>query len=190
MYPTHLLPDITYLIITDIEAISHHFMGKYVETDAADLTDNTGKLDISFIERKRIPGFSMNKIPESIQNDLNLKIQPGFEYHNDDWMPGDSASVPALHEFQVVTNHKHYYLPIGEIHNYTDKYFGPNENDNPSFEFRVKVVHRPTKCNYWHFELHLSSPDHEIMANKGAWRKAIHSAIADRISEIAIFTLG
>ncbi len=188
-YPRRLLPTINSKIITEIDSCNSHFLGKWVPHGVT-LKDEDEKLSVAAIDLDRIPGFSTNKIPSSKKQDLKIYFPKplGVQYEQS-WTGGENAIAPSLNHFDIDYSRQLYFFQICKINGFTDTYQNPPNKPDNNFSFRVKIVHRPLKANFWHFEIEVDS-DHGIVAkNKAAWHKIICSSIRDRLQEISVFKI-
>jgi hypothetical protein len=189
-YPLRLLPKQDFTVLGDADINPDHFLGKWVVTFEG-IQNEDGKLDASAIDLKRIPGFSSNKIPESLASDLNIAFNEGYPaIYNAPWSEGATALLPDDGHFQILKNRTHYFIKISEINGFSGSYYNPPDDNRTIYNFTVNIVHKPLMANYWHFEIFISSPDHKIVSSDGKWRQLICSSIRDRIQEIAVFDLG
>lgn len=187
-YPLHLIPNLTNEIIQHPNG--DDFLGVWVLNNK-ELRDEDGKLDAGVIEINRIPGFSTNKIPESVINDLNiLFIGDNANFFNrTGWIVGEEGAIPNSDDFKFQDDRLHYFIKILDINGHTDEYHNPPDKEQTIYNFTVHVVHKPLVANYWHFELNVTSPDHNLSTTGGKWRELVFSAIRDKIQEIAVFEL-
>jgi hypothetical protein len=186
-YPLHLIPSIDAKIISEID--EKHHLAVYVETnDEIPLVDAAGKLNRSLI-KPVIPGFSTNKIPSSLNSDLQIAFNDDVKKHyRQDWQEGVLCERPPNEHFHYVPTRKLYYLPIGQINNFTDKYRAPEAAIDS--RFRVRVVHKPLIANFWHFELEvLDAAETPIKYSTSVWKRPIFSVILDQIHNMAVFAL-
>lgn len=155
------------------------------------LRDETGQLSALAIEEIRIPGYSTNKIPPSLSEDINIillntakSLQP--------WNPGDDVYMPEDNEFTINTNRQKFFIRIVDICGYEGKYpFPANEKKN-KFNFIVSVIHKPLKSNYAHFELQISYFDSQNKSQSKTSKKSqklINATIRSKLIEIAQFNL-
>jgi hypothetical protein len=73
-YPARLIPKKNYQLISEEMLDAAHLLAKWVDSNVQ-LRDEDGKLSQSAIDVKRIPGFSSNKIPDSVVSDLQIKFK-------------------------------------------------------------------------------------------------------------------
>lgn len=186
-YPLHLIPNPDLEII--INPNEEHYLGAWVATNRS-FKDSDGKLDAGAIDIKRIPGLSTNKIPESHISDLDIRFVGLNASHLNftGWRPGDNGQVPSDDDFEVI-DRNHYFIQIAEINNFTGDYQNPSDDKSNVYQFTVTVVHKPLIANYWHFELFVSSPNHEFTTTNGKWRGLVYSAIRVKIQDKAVFEI-
>jgi hypothetical protein len=187
-YPNHLIPTKELLIISHEDIDKSHYIGVFVDRDKK-LKDDDGYLNGGVIDLARIPGFSNNKIPNSIPEDLNIKFKPDFiKTYTAEWIEGEDGITPLNDHFEV-NDRQHYFLIISDIDDYSDEYYNPPTDLSTHYVFTVRVIHKPLKANYWHFELLITSPNHKIHRADPVWRNNICSAIRARIVRKAKFEI-
>jgi len=105
-----------------------------------------------------------------------------------DWTTGEDGKYPDKNQYVFDRGRKHYFLRIGDFHNYKNTYQHASKKGN-AFEFSLKIVHKPLIANFWHFEFATHSEHGEVVDTSAAWKKLICSSILDRIQEKAFFQI-
>lgn len=188
-YPKHLVPLLGNGQIEEFEDTD--FLGVWVESEQS-LKAPDGTLNPAIIEIKRLPGFSMNKLPSSLPEDLLIKVHKDFkDKYLGKWDCSKEGLAPADNEYELNTSRKIYFLRLLNVHLYSESYQAPNPNLSGNYKFELHVKHDPLSCNYWHFELHI----YDLNAQKyitdvsKAWKKLVCSAVRDHFSNIARFEM-
>lgn len=189
-YPNYLVPNKNLPIIDDANLDRSHYLGVWVNSDRV-FKNSDGKLDIDAIEIIRIPGFSTNKIPDSIESDLNICfIGDNSDYFNyTAWQLGEDGSHPANDDFELKNDRNHYFIQISKIDGYSSTYNNPPDKIHLNYNFTLKVTHAPLVANYWHFQFDIKSDHGALERAKSAWQKLICSKIRVKIQEIVDFEL-
>lgn len=87
-------------------------------------------------------------------------------------------------DFDVLFEYGYFTLPIEEFHDFR---FPFKKGDNRDYQAVLLVVHKPTNCNYWHFEVRWHDFDKEgnpkeIKKNaKAKWQLALASTLKSMI---------
>ena len=188
-YPAHLIPQKDLKIISPIDPT--HFLGKWVDSDVQ-LKESDGKLSPEAIDIVRLTGYSTNKIPSSQPLDLKIAFTVEKDFANSnytcDWKEGEDGVTPPNNHWEVIENRQLFFIRISDIDGFSGQYFNPPDRPDKKFSFTVKVVHKPTKTNYWHFEFYVSNEDGAIeRLNTKGWRKTVSSSIVNKIQEVAVF---
>ncbi len=166
----------------------NHFLGIWVDPSIR-LKDEDGKLNLSAINIKRIPGFSTNKLPPTKKWYLNIQFKKEFSnpYLNE-WNKDEDGVYPLRDHYDFITDRGHYFLKAREINGAEGGYTYPVDSQN-SFTFTLFIVHKPLVSNFWHFEFDITSPHGRIEKTSAAWHKLICSVIIDTIQEKAVFSI-
>ena len=146
-YPNRLLPQPTYLLI-DGEQVSSGAVARrtpnYEPLLGEDGTIIVGQLSSPTEDITR--GFSVNLLGQFELQDIPWRplAKPLYEY----WQLGEAGLMPQPDEVEYKEERtwNYYWLDIRDLHGVTFKVTGK--------EYTCCVCHKPTRCNYWHFELH------------------------------------
>lgn len=144
-----------------------HYLGKFVESNIR-LKDSDGTINGGAVDVNRIPGFSTNKIPDSVPEDLNIKFKD--THRNNyvvEWYPGINGIMPPNDHFDIIDDTRYYFLRIEDIE-FSDGSYKHADNLNKDYNFSLKVIHKPLVSNYWHFEFHIDSEHGIVDKNKSA----------------------
>lgn len=99
-------------------------------------------------------GLSVSLLGEFTHADADIRVQGDYtQPHHQEWNPGDEYIVPPAikvkrksHFLAVRVKDVEEVMPI----NVTVAY--PNQGSKEEKAY-LKVIHKPTKCNFWHFEI-------------------------------------
>lgn len=160
-YPVRLLPHGDY--IKDFDEHLPNFNDFYLLHtseksvplyDKQYLIQNIGK---HFIPKRFMTGMSMNLVSVYRRNDSRIIVD--FKANllaKDGWNERDTSVIPYRH---LRYNKRVGYfgfrisdiLSIKKILPIKEK----NGNKNETYEISTRIEHKPTKCNFWHYEIYL-----------------------------------
>ncbi len=188
-YPARLLPESSFELIDEPDP--NHILCRWADPSIP-LKENDGKLNPQLIDEKRIPGFSLNKIPESEISDINIEFND-YENFLVRWKKGDNPAVVSETDFYY-SKGNYFLFKIDSIHKYDSTYPYPIKKDGIEqqiqFNFKVLVKHAPLIVNYFHFELMVFDKDNVEIAKRDAkWKKVITADIRQKIITISKFAL-
>lgn len=187
-YPIHLIPTITSKKIDEVDL--DHYLGVKVEANPEiPFKGEDGRVNVEHIAIERIPGFSSNKIPSSIKEDLYIKFTEEYKsVYNAEWNEGQFCNIPDASHYDIVSNRDVYYLSINLFHGFVEKYQkGGVKGD---LFFKLEVVHKPLMANFWHFEFRVVDADDKEIKNIGSkWKELLCSSIRDRVHQYAEFEM-
>lgn len=105
---------------------------------------------------------------------------PELEIHQY-WVPGDQCLSPDHVDCTINSDRTATILPLQKWHGVA---FPINRDQNKSYratpvQGRIRVEHKPTRVNYWHFEIHFTDEKDESMRRaKRQWqRNAVQFAV-------------
>ncbi|MCF8420353.1 MAG: hypothetical protein K9G63_15845 [Melioribacteraceae bacterium] len=158
MYPARLLPQKNCIIIKNIDP-THHLIRGVDFTD--EIFDDDGELQADAIELKRVPGFSTNKIPFSVIDDIKFRVTNGEK--NKYWNPGDDPAVISDEDYEYLPDRKFFFLKISDIYAVDAKATRYDQKKKHEYEVNLEITvsHKPTISNYWHCEFDLFYKDND-----------------------------
>jgi hypothetical protein len=187
-YPNRLIPNKNDKMINIQPEILKHFLGHWISKDTP-LKEADNYLNPMAIDVKRLSGFSNNKIPGSAVKDLNICILQKYKKSlGAHWIEGSSGIKPQWYQFQYDNSRQHFFMRIGDLHNYSDKYTKPSGSTN-EYKFTLIIIHVPLNSNFFHFEFKFLDKDSEEIKKieEKGWTKAISASIMDHVQHCALF---
>lgn len=144
-YPSRLVPHRSDKVLTRINR--NEVLCRWVDPEL-ELKDESGQLTAEAIEEKRIFGYSTNKIPPSVPEDVRIDFHDAkFTQY---WNEGDEPLVPTDNEFYDCGG-SFFLFQIKDINAFSENYPYPADK-KPNYKFYLKVSHKPLKANFSHFE--------------------------------------
>ena len=197
-YPEGLLPRRHYRLI-DADALpkSAVFLRRLnLGCDSIEL-DEFGEIPASVLlgheSLSKLDGLSINLCGDFQPEHLRLRVT-GVVGENDPsryWQPGEAAVAPNAVQFESLTDICPAYLRLESCHELA---FPARDEASlqhaTSFSGRVRIVHRPTITNYWHFEVVFHDGDGSIVgANKSSWKSKAYAFVFRQLLQSGGVTL-
>ncbi|MFW5804569.1 MAG: hypothetical protein ACOCWG_05005 [bacterium] len=189
-YPEILLPNIQYKKIES--DLSGFLLIRKTETkDIINPSTLTLKDEVITFEQIHLIDYSVNLLGEFEVDHLKYKIiGNNRQLYNSYWDFKTRVSTPKENEdFLIELGYGFFLLPIEKLNGSTFPFQKGNEKE---FVAKLLVVHKPTKCNFWHFEVrwHLLNPDEdfeEFKRNKKAkWQFILTATLKSKIKQYFI----
>lgn len=195
-YPTRLIPQVNYKIMAiETGVLNSHYLIRHTK-DKELLDPTTTQLKRAYVGEKTYPlrDISVNLLGGDFTiSDVYLiqdKDDPSFAFFNHDlWQEGESIEQrPSNNFISEDTTRGYYFLRIGDFHTITIPYI-----DDEGIEYIgvIKVLHTPTRRNYWHCSLRTFSHEGDLeplseKEIKKPWRKHLLSTLREYIIQNAI----
>ncbi|WP_375417293.1 hypothetical protein [uncultured Hymenobacter sp.] len=169
VYPLHMVPQPHYRLLN-----SYHVSGGQVlrRTSQPNVTDTMGKIlpdQLSHPTEDLARHFSVNLLGDFQLCDAAwvLRSSPNKAHLASTWQPGEIGQQPSTEEAECVAaeNWGYYWLHVAELHECAFTSIGEN--------FICRVCHAPTRCNYWHFELHFHNSTGDVYYLEPKQRKKV-----------------
>ncbi|MDA3940912.1 MAG: hypothetical protein PF693_16635 [Spirochaetia bacterium] len=132
------------------------------------------RIDAICNKEREVFGLSTNLYAVYVCNHLNFN--PLDKSFHDYWSPGDSVLDATKIEYELIDDVFPIFFFIKDLHRQTIPYKKtmPNKNNIQEFHGTTSIVHKPTKCNYWHFEFSIHDVNDNIISKAGGtWQKNI-----------------
>jgi hypothetical protein len=96
------------------------------------------------------------------------------------WIPGESGLLPATDEAYCAPtiDWGYYWFVLAELHGCQFESGGEN--------FVCYVTHAPTRCNYWHFELHFHNQHGDVYYLESKQRRKVAPRIRAWLQDYAL----
>lgn len=191
-YPLYLIPKKADKILTNEEIPRNDYLGVWVEAEV-DLKDEDNKLDAGHIKMNLLPHYSTNKIPPTIDIDLDIEFNKDVKkIYLSPWEEGEDGVIPLDEHFSYNGYRKHFFMLIDKLDGHKGKIIRTDKkNKEFDFVFELKIVHKPLKANLWHFEFEVNTSDGMLknieVKKKESYHYAIGSKIRSHIRQIAKF---
>lgn len=177
-YPSHLLPRKEYKYLEDI--LRGGFLVRY--TQDKDIVDEAGQVKSSHVctPRTNCENLSVSLFGIYQEEDvMYCMVGDRSAFFQERWIVGESVPHPADKDYEERRERGFFYLSIDDIHNHTITY----EKNNEQHDLICSIVHCPTNCNFWHFEVKWRNEDGFIQPQSGNWKKRVLNKIRNIISE-------
>lgn len=188
-YPEELLPQEIFKIIDTENLLPDKVLVRKSCKAEADSFTISGDLRVDAIcdHPRRVPGLSANLFAIFLAD--HLKYDPIDKSYHDYWNSGDEIPAKEEIEFNIAEEVLPIFFLITDLHNQKFPYqkIEP-KNKIIEFEGRIEIIHKPTMCNFWHFELTIyDSEGNEITNASSGWRKKIASFLSKSFLQISAF---
>lgn len=187
-YPKELLPKSNYKLISTDELNNNFSLIRKSKKSKKDSIDNIGDVRLDAIceeEREReVFGLSFNLF--GIYKIEHIKITIENRGYHDYWNPEqEPLSIDEI-SFSLDNEAFPIFFLILNLHNIDFPYEKTIKNKHTeSLTGTCRIEHKPTKCNFWHFELSIySSENNYIKYNSSLWKKKISKYILKSILKI------
>ncbi|MDO8366362.1 MAG: hypothetical protein Q7T20_06160 [Saprospiraceae bacterium] len=171
-YPKHLIPDPNYKRIAFGDWLHNYYLVR--NTPDRELLDaETGKLKITYIvpQSNHLRDFSTNLLGTFTLNDVGFFLKEVDKerknYFNALWEEGDLVEPPIfLIDFDFNENLGCFFLFIGDLDGQQVPY---QINNGPTLSATCRIIHTPTRCNFWHFSIRWMTEMGDLELQKGTW---------------------
>ncbi len=162
IYPCELLPKENYTIIKTENLPDNCCLIRRSLKDKDYTFDNMGEVRIDAIcnteDEHDMYGLSNNLLSIFKRHHINYRVLTDEHKNNAYWNEGDSTPAIVNIKFEYLQNNPPIFFKVNELHDKDFPYEPPLKNKNNTNKTnkiigKCKVIHKPTKCNYWHFEL-------------------------------------
>ena len=154
-YPSHLLPQPAFCPLSAPYPAQALLLRRTEPTDT--FYNEAGEFIADLLTEPRLPrtladGYSTNLAGTFSIQDLGWRVVKGGERSealNGKWRQGDEPEVPNVPEdmrHTTMPEWNFFWLVLDEIHN--------QEFKGSGHPYRCEVRHCPTRCNYWHYQIH------------------------------------
>lgn len=188
-YPLRLLPKSSDKILVNLN--KDEILCRWVDADLV-LVDESGGLSAEAIEEKQIFGYSTNKVPPSIPDDVRIDFHDKkFEEY---WVEGADGLFPQTNDY-FDGGGSYFLFRIGDINEFSEAYPYPADK-TPNYKFKIKVCHKPLQANFSHFEFDFDffeldgvKYSQQKPGKSSASRKIIAAEVRKRLIRISKFDL-
>lgn len=154
-YPNKLLPKESYRLISNNTINGKgFFIGR--KTDDQDILDPvTGLIKTAVVSKqtKYLIGYSINLLGVFRVRDSKIEIRKKARsgFHTS-WKPGGKFFRPQKQEYSINKRSGLFFMEFNKVNNFPASIL--QQSTGVQFQFICKVDHKPTRCNFWHFEIH------------------------------------
>ena len=177
-YLSHLLPLEEYKVIED--SPKGNCLIRY--TEDKDIVDEAGQIKSSHVctPRTNCENLSVSLFGIFREEDIVYHVVGDKRtFFQEEWTTGQSISPPDSSDYEERKERGFFYLKIDDIHNHPIVY----ERNNEQHKLICSVVHCPTNCNFWHFEVRWRNEEGLIRMQSGNWKKRVLNKVRNIVSE-------
>lgn len=160
LYPHRLLPKQTYKSrIEELNSIRNFYL-LHIAEEAVPLYDKyylKANLKCHFIPGRFMSGMSMNLVAAYQRNDTRLIVDyKANPMASDGWESGHDTICPNK-QLKYKKNVGYFGFKIADILSIKKVLSLKEKNGrtDETYEISTWIEHKPTKCNYWHYEIYL-----------------------------------
>ncbi len=171
-YPNKLLPKRIYSILdSNIFRSEGFYLLRHTPSKKL-IDENTDMLlnNAICLQSSHIIGYSLNLMGRYTIKHSKIEINHDFKkVFNSDWEPCELSLQPKKGQYRYDESKGFFFIDFNSIHNYP--YSKTHPETAIKYKYICKLEHKPTKCNFWHFELHWYDSDgNKIKIEKGKIR--------------------
>lgn len=138
-YPQKLLPKKNFAIIDD----------KISYLNKLYLIRHTPKKSKEIGRTHELPQYSLNLLGIFKTKHSKIKLKNPNSPYSDYWLSGDKNLRPKWNEIKRDSKRGEIYFKFSEVNNFPF----PIESGKQFSKYNLALKHKPTKCNFWHFEI-------------------------------------
>jgi hypothetical protein len=174
-YPLELIPRIFYKKIR-IEKISNRsiFLIRHTPSTPSTLP-GSNNINPKFVcePRANMNDLSLNILGKYREFHIKIKLSKGATQYNADWKELQRGVVPKEDDVEQDNNRGFFYISLDSLHGHRI----PKDESSPSdFQVKCEVIHKPTKCNFWHVQLQWVHQGKIISRNNPIWTRPLQTA--------------
>lgn len=175
-YPDNLLPKKQYKLRIPTSDVSSHFL---IRKSLGDIYDSDGEILIDSVLRsaRESFGLSCNLFSNYEVSHLAYRCTDGILDENWD---GNADCQVGDNQFIKIHPEEPLFFSVAKLHERRVPYQKPGKPErgkppvNVDFEATCELVHKPTICNYWHFEVHFKDAEEKFIRYSGSeWQKKL-----------------
>lgn len=190
------MPQANYKIMAiETNVLDSHYLVRHTK-DKTLIDAETKKLKRIYVGEQTFPlrDISVNLLGGNfLVSDVYLihdRQDPDFEYFNFElWQEGESVDKTVSDKFISEDSTRGYYFL--RIEDFKHQKISYTDDDGISHQAEVKILHTPTKRNYWHFSLRTFGHEGDLeplseKEIKKPWRKLVLSRLREAIIQNAV----
>lgn len=167
-YPQRLLPKTNYRIIDNEVIMSQNglWLIRHIESDVARFIGNTKTLnpDCIKIQSDHLRDLSNNLLGIFQIDDIFLGVnKPYADFYCDCWDGKSECKIPAPGHYFRDNDRAYYFIPVVDLLKNKIKII--NATNDTVENYRFKILHTPTKCNYWHISIRVYNDENQEVSN-------------------------
>lgn len=155
-YPERLIPKSHYNVVREAELMSQKglWLIRHVDSDKTGFIGNTRVInpDCIKIQSDHLRDLSNNLLGIFEIDDVCFGIEKDVsDIYCCLWNGSDECVLPDDGHYFKDLNRGYYFIPVDSL--LKDSIEIINVNDNTVDEYHFKILHTPTKCNFWHISI-------------------------------------
>ena len=180
-YPDHLIPSNDHKLIEDnlvgFSLVRH--------TETRDILNEVGKIKVKCVchPTANCENLSVSLFGIFNAQDILYTIKGGRKgYFFQEWVVGEEVDPPTEEEYSIDKNKGCFYISIDDLRSLKPIKYTIGESSK-QYELSCQIVHCPTRCNFWHFEIRWINEEGFLHDMSGSWKRRVAKLIKDRVSE-------
>lgn len=193
-YPERLLPKPHYNIVEDAVLMSQRglWLIRHVDSDKAVFIGNTKTLnpDCIQIQSDHLRDLSNNLLGIFQVEDVYFGIDKSVSFsYCELWNGTDKCITPIEGHYFIDEERGYYFIPVDTLLNNDVSVLNTENGQHDKYHF--KILHTPTKCNFWHISIRVYDPDDNevscltVSKNK---KRRIWKAVKDYLVSLVVKT--
>lgn len=167
-YPERLLPKSNYCIVDADVLMSQHglWLIRRIDSDKVTFLGNTKTLnpDCIKIQSDHLRDLSNNLLGVFCIEDIFYGIEkPVNDLYCTIWDGIEECVIPSVGHYFRDDKRGFYFIPVDML--LKDEVPFKNLMDGKSESFHFKILHTPTKCNYWHISIRVYDPNNNEVSS-------------------------
>lgn len=155
-YPEHLLPKSDYCLIENsiLESQKGLWLIRHIDSNSVKFLGKTKTLDPTCIQIQsdHLRDLSNNLLGVFQKSDVYYGIEKSYIGHYCDlWNGTEECVAPQIGHYFKDTDRAYYFLSVDDLLKGGIKI--ENVMDDTSENYHFKILHTPTRCNFWHISI-------------------------------------
>lgn len=174
-YPDRLIPKSHYTIMDSVTLMSQKGLCliRHVDSEQATFIGNTKTLnpDCIKIQSGHMRDLSNNLLGIFQIEDVYWGVEKSVNgVYCSPWNGSEQCTIPSEGHYFRDENRGYYFIPVDNL--LSENIDIINITDNTADSFHFKILHTPTKCNYWHISIRVyDSNNQEVSSLETSKRK-------------------
>lgn len=181
-YPDHLIPSHDHKYIED--DLVGFCLVRHTETK--DILNEIGNVKVKCIchPTSNCENLSVSLFGIFRSQDIFYAVKGEREdYFHARWNVGEEVDPPTEEDYSVDQDRSCFYVSVNDLRNLKPITYNIG-GGSEQYELSCQIIHCPTRCNFWHFEIRWMNGDNFLHEMSGNWKRRAAKKIKDIISEL------